>query len=172
LVGVLALTLGACSVGGDSDDPTSTAATTVESGGTSTSAATGTAERPAETATSEASPTSSVRPSPTIRATPTASPTITPSPSPTVEVVESPFGGVVRPEDALENFTVSYAAEFTGGGAPEDGTTNLLIEQSAPDAYHMLIQNTGGGANLTCPPPGERRGVRLSSRPSRSSVIA
>jgi hypothetical protein len=63
--------------------------------------------------------------------------------------VEAPFSGIARPESTLPNYTVAYMAEFTGSGATEDGTIDLLIEQSAPDAYHMLIQSNRAGASLT-----------------------
>jgi hypothetical protein len=88
-------------------------------------------------------------PTATVTATPTASPTPTVTSTPTPDIVEAPFATVVRPETVLTNYTVVYAAEFTGAGATEDGTIDLLIEQSAPDAYHLLIQSEGAAASLT-----------------------
>lgn len=144
----LALLAAACSIGGNSD-ATGTPVPTQAEQVTATAAVSPTAQPARETATPTVRPTRSPAPTATVSPTPTASPTPTVTSTPTPEIVELPFGSVARPETTLTNYTVAYTAEFTGGGATEDGTIDLLIEQSAPDAYHLLIRSEGAAASLT-----------------------
>lgn len=147
-LGTLMTLLAACSFGGDSD-ATSTLSATQSGQETASPAGSSTAPPARETLTPTIQPTRTTAPTATVSPSPTASPTVTATATATQDIVEAPFGAVARPETSLGNYTVAYTAEFTGGGATEDGTIDLLIEQSAGDAYHMLIQSEGAGSSLT-----------------------
>ena len=110
--------------------PTNTPEPTSEPSATTTPEATST---PQATATATSSPT----PVP-----PTATPTNTPTPTATpLPTRDDPFGESLPVVDALQNFTLTYSANFDG--PDEDSSVELFIAQANPESYHLRVASAG-----------------------------
>lgn len=130
------LVLASCSIGGGDDDDDESRVETPEV--TATTELTATTE-PSPTETAEPTPTATATATSTPTPTPTSTSTPTPSPTPTatpLPVVENPFADAPMPDAVLENYTLSYRANFTSDDAPMD-QIELLIEQHSPTSFHV-----------------------------------